>query len=90
MDVMRRCWSTSLDPMAYQGDGPGYFNDRVVIDACRPYDRIKTFPAVARLDAAEAQEVRERWSSLFTADGRVARDVRVARPTTADGTASRS
>jgi 4-hydroxy-3-polyprenylbenzoate decarboxylase len=80
MDIMRRCWSTSLDPMAYQGDGPGWFNDRVVIDACRPYDRRDTFPPVARLDASEAAAMRARWAGLFGADGRVRRDARTARP----------
>jgi len=80
MDVMRRCWSTSLDPMAYQGEGPGYFNDRLIIDACRPYDRIKTFPAVARLDGTEAARLRARWSALFTAEGRVSREARTASP----------
>lgn len=80
MDVMRRMWSTSLDPMAYQGEGPGFFNDRLVIDACRPFDRVKTFPAVARLGPTEAAEMRARWSALFTPDGAVARDVRVAGP----------
>ena len=78
IDVMRRCWSTGLDPMAYQGDGPGFFNDRMIIDACRPYDRLASFPAVARLDPTEAAEVRERWSALFTPEGSVARDVRSA------------
>jgi 4-hydroxy-3-polyprenylbenzoate decarboxylase len=81
IDVVRRCWSTSLDPMAYQGDGPGFFNDRMIIDACRPYDRLATFPAVARLDGDEAAAIRARWSDLFAADGSVNRDVRdVRRP----------
>ena len=80
MDVLRRMWSTSLDPMAYQGEGPGFFNDRLVIDACRPFDRVKTVPAGARLGPTEAAEMRARWSALFTPDGAVARDVRVAGP----------
>jgi hypothetical protein len=67
--------------MAYQGDGPGFFNDRMIIDACRPYDRLATFPAVARLDGDEAAAIRARWSDLFAADGSVNRDVRdVRRP----------
>jgi 4-hydroxy-3-polyprenylbenzoate decarboxylase len=78
IDVMRRCWSTSLDPMAYQGDGPGFFNDRMIIDACRPYDRLKTFPPVARLDPTEAAVVRERWPALFGPDGNVDRSARAA------------
>jgi 4-hydroxy-3-polyprenylbenzoate decarboxylase len=79
-DVMRRCWSTRLDPMAYQGEGSVYFNDRVVIDACRPYDRLETFPAVARLGPTEAARLRARWSTLFTPDGAVAKEVRAAAP----------
>jgi 4-hydroxy-3-polyprenylbenzoate decarboxylase len=78
IDIMRRCWSTGLDPMAYQGEGPGFFNDRMIIDACRPYDRRETFPAVARITPDEAAEVRSRWAELFAADGGVAREVRTA------------
>lgn len=78
IDTMRRCWSTSLDPMAYKGEGAGFFNDRLVIDACRPFDRRETFPAVARLDPQEAAGVRSRWSGLFAADGSVRRDVRTS------------
>jgi hypothetical protein len=64
--------------MAYQGEGPGFFNDRMIIDACRPYDRRETFPAVARITPDEAAEVRSRWTELFTPDGGVAREVRTA------------
>src|SRR5439155_409869 len=38
VDVVKRQWSTPLDPMAYAGDGPRYFNNRMIIDACRPYE----------------------------------------------------
>jgi 4-hydroxy-3-polyprenylbenzoate decarboxylase len=80
IDIMRRAWSTGLDPRAYQGDGggQGYFNDRMIIDACRPYDRLATFPPVARITPQEAAELRGRWAELFGADGSVARDVRSA------------
>jgi 4-hydroxy-3-polyprenylbenzoate decarboxylase len=85
LDVMRRCWSTGLDPMAYQGDGPGFFNDRMIIDACRPYDRRQTFPAVARVTPDEAADVRRRWPDLFGPDGKASREaraaVRTSRPT---------
>jgi 4-hydroxy-3-polyprenylbenzoate decarboxylase len=79
IDIMRRCWSTGLDPMAYAGEGgQGFFNDRMIIDACRPYDRLATFPPVARIGAEEAADLRAKWSELFTPDGSVARDVHVA------------
>jgi 4-hydroxy-3-polyprenylbenzoate decarboxylase len=74
IDVIKRCWSTPLDPMAYAGEEQRYFNNRMIIDACRPYDRQKTFPAVARATAEEARALRERWPQLFTTDGRARRD----------------
>ncbi len=74
VDVIRKCWSTSLDPMAYsEGDG-AFFNNRMIVDACRPYGRLKTFPAVARTNPAAAERTRSRWPQLFTADGRARAD----------------
>ena len=70
VDVIKRCWSTPLDPMAYAGEGPSYYTNRMIIDACRPYDRLDTFPAVARTGEAQARELRARWPELFTEDGR--------------------
>ncbi len=78
IDVMRRAWSSILDPMAYQGDGPGWFNDRLIIDACRPYDRRATFPAVARVTAEEATDLRHRWPILFGPDGKALSEARSA------------
>jgi hypothetical protein len=78
VDVMKRCWSTPLDPMAYAGEGPRYFNNRMIIDACRPYDRLETFPAVARCTMAEAADLRARWPELFDAAGKVRKDARQA------------
>lgn len=73
IDVVKRQWSTPLDPMAYAGDGPRYFNNRMIIDACRPYDRLTTFPAVARVSEDDARDVRARWPELFDADGKARR-----------------
>ena len=59
LEILRGCWSTVLDPMAYGSDDPR--NARVVIDACRPWSRRDTFPIVARsskeLDAQHPREV---------------------------------
>ena len=54
----------------YAGEGPRYFNNRMIIDACRPYDRLTTFPAVARITEDEARDVRANWPELFDADGK--------------------
>jgi 4-hydroxy-3-polyprenylbenzoate decarboxylase len=43
MEVLRGCWSTALDPMAYSHDDPR--NARIVIDACKPFGRRDTFRA---------------------------------------------
>jgi 4-hydroxy-3-polyprenylbenzoate decarboxylase len=76
IDVVKRCWSTPLDPMAYGGEGPRYYNNRMIIDACRPYDRLQSFPAVARVSMDEAADLRARWPELFGDDGKVRRDAR--------------
>jgi len=80
VDVLRRCWSTGLDPMAYGGQAGVFFNNRMIIDACRPFERLKTFPTLARVDAQEAASLRARWAALFGADGRARRDVRQVTP----------
>jgi 4-hydroxy-3-polyprenylbenzoate decarboxylase len=76
IDVIKRCWSTPLDPMAYAGEEQRYFNNRMIIDACRPYDRRNTFPAVARVSLDEAKDLRTRWPELFDSQGKVRRDAR--------------
>ena len=73
IDVIKRCWSTPLDPMAYAGEEARYFNNRMIIDACRPYDRLKTFPQVARTSDEEASELRSKWPELSRRTARRAR-----------------
>jgi hypothetical protein len=48
----------------------------MIIDACRPYDRLDTFPRVARASAEEAAELRRAWPDLFSADGKALRQPR--------------
>lgn len=70
VEVIRKCWSTSLDPMAYaEGEG-AYVNNRMIIDACRPYARRASFPAVARTTPVVAERARAAWPQLFTPDGK--------------------
>jgi UbiD family decarboxylase len=81
IDTLRRCWSTPLDPMAYGGpeqDRLAYFNDRLVIDACKPYDRLRSFPTVVGTSDEQRERLRERWPALFGSDGKI-------RPISAEG-----
>ncbi|HYY25962.1 MAG TPA: UbiD family decarboxylase [Candidatus Udaeobacter sp.] len=59
IEIIRRCWSGPLDPIVPKGKKG--FNSRAVIDACRPYDWIKEFPASVRVPADLARQVKEKW-----------------------------
>src|SRR4030042_2727470 len=44
IEITKKCWGSRLDPFS---DADQYYNSRAVIDACIPYERIKSFPPVA-------------------------------------------
>ncbi|MBM3485718.1 MAG: UbiD family decarboxylase [Alphaproteobacteria bacterium] len=64
MEIIRGCWSTHLDPMCYDGDTDRR-NARVVIDACRPFNRRDTFPIVARSSKALDDRIKAKWSHVL-------------------------
>ncbi len=62
VDVMRRSWGSRVDPLRRAGQ-PSY-NSRMLIDACRPFERLGDFPPVAEADPAALERVRRRWPAL--------------------------
>ena len=58
IEFIRRAWSGPLDPLL---DKSSSTNSRAVIDACRPFERLKDFPMVARASA----ELRDKISAKF-------------------------
>ncbi|HEX6511221.1 MAG TPA: UbiD family decarboxylase [Chloroflexota bacterium] len=64
VEILKRMWASPLDPMAYPPESRG-FNSRMVIDACRPWERLNSFPKVARASAELRQEVREKFAEFF-------------------------
>ena len=68
METLRGCWSTHLDPMCYDGEADRR-NARVVIDACKPWSRRDSFPAVARSSRALDRRIAEKWAHVLP-DGR--------------------
>ena len=64
IDIMRRCWSSSLDPMIPPGS-KALMNSRAVIDACRPYEWMKEFPEVAETSPELRKTVLERFGRSF-------------------------
>src|SRR5262252_3131394 len=63
IEILRGCWSTVLDPMAYGSDDPR--NARVVIDACKPWSRRGTFPIVARSSKELDARIRAKWAHVL-------------------------
>ena len=60
MEVLRGCWSTALDPMAYGPEDPR--NARIVIDATRPWSRRETFPIEARSSKELDAHIRQKFA----------------------------
>jgi len=61
VDIIHGGWSSALDPMCYDGDTDRR-NSRVVIDACIPFNRRKTFPVVARSSKALDARIKAKWA----------------------------
>jgi 4-hydroxy-3-polyprenylbenzoate decarboxylase len=61
VDIIHGGWSSALDPMCYDGDSDRR-NSRVVIDACIPFNRKKTFPVVARSSKELDARIRAKWA----------------------------
>lgn len=64
IDVVARTWGSKLDPMLEAGAPP--FNSRAVIDACRPFERLDSFPKVSQSDPAYLQAVAEKWRDALS------------------------
>jgi UbiD family decarboxylase len=63
-EVIRRCWSTRLDSIAYPQE-KRQFNNRVIIDACIPFERRETFAPVATTSRELKAKIVNKWPQLF-------------------------
>jgi UbiD family decarboxylase len=63
IEVMKRTWGSRVDPLTLPGDIA--FNSRAVIDACRPYERLADFPAVAESSPELIDSVSRRWPEVL-------------------------
>ncbi|MDP6559318.1 MAG: UbiD family decarboxylase [Candidatus Binatia bacterium] len=64
IDITRRSWSSSLDPMI-PPDSKVLMNSRAVVDACRPYDWLKDFPEVAETSPELRRKVLQKFGRSF-------------------------
>ena len=66
IDFIRDMWSSPLDPMIPHDHGvKTYLSNRAVIQACRPYERLRDYPAVARASAPVLAAVKDKFSKLL-------------------------
>ena len=62
IEIMRRTWGSRVDPLTLPGALA--FNSRAVIDACRPFERLADFPAVAESSEELVASVSRRWPEV--------------------------
>jgi UbiD family decarboxylase len=60
INVLLQTFSNKLDPIG-PAEGERWKSSRAVINACKPFDRIKEFPPVATAGAEIRQKVLEKW-----------------------------
>jgi 4-hydroxy-3-polyprenylbenzoate decarboxylase len=65
VEILRRMQASPLDPISYP-PGIQAFNARMVVDACRPWERLASFPKVAQASAELRARVRDKFPGLFT------------------------
>ncbi|HEX6318602.1 MAG TPA: UbiD family decarboxylase [Burkholderiales bacterium] len=65
IDIIQRGMGSKNDPMfvAYRYDAP--FSSKAIIDACRPWDHLHEFPAVAEASKALQEKTRAKWKDLL-------------------------
>jgi 4-hydroxy-3-polyprenylbenzoate decarboxylase len=66
IETFRRAWSGPLDPIL---DKASSTNSRAVIDACRPYERLKDFPMVAKASPELRRRVAEKFADVLKTIG---------------------
>jgi 4-hydroxy-3-polyprenylbenzoate decarboxylase len=62
IEFVRRAWAGPLDPLL---DPASSTNSRAIIDACRPFERLKDFPAVARASPELVAKVRAKFAGIL-------------------------
>jgi UbiD family decarboxylase len=63
IEIMRDTWGSRVDPLREQGAVA--FNTRAVIDACRPWERLDSFPVVAEASPELIDRVRNKWPDVL-------------------------
>ena len=62
LEVMRKCWSSKIDPLTFDDK---YYNSRVVVDACKPYEHRHEFSPVAETSAELKAKMLAKYPEQF-------------------------
>ena len=63
VEILKGCWSTHLDPMAYGANHN--LNSRMIIDACKPWDRIKDWPETVKNSAGLDAHLQQKFAGVI-------------------------
>jgi UbiD family decarboxylase len=83
IEIMHKSWGSKVDPMLRDPSAP--YNTRALIDACRPFEKLDTFPRVAQSTPRQVRETVAKWKALF-ADPRFPLPETVVPSAAVDGT----
>ncbi|MBI4334781.1 MAG: UbiD family decarboxylase [Chloroflexi bacterium] len=64
IDIIRRCWSSSVDPIIHQ-PSKSAFNSRAIVDACKPFEWMNEFPPAVKVSEELTREVEAKWGRLL-------------------------
>jgi UbiD family decarboxylase len=67
IDIIRNAWSSALDPRIAAADKQRGVtsHSKVIIEACRPFSWLDTFPPASALSLEEARAIEEKWGKLL-------------------------
>lgn len=63
LDILRKTWSTGLDPSQYPPEARPY-GSKVLVDACKPHRHMQHFPPSTLLRRSTYERVAKRWGEL--------------------------
>ncbi|OLO25224.1 hypothetical protein BTR23_25230 [Alkalihalophilus pseudofirmus] len=64
IEILKKGWSSKVDPLSYP-KGKHFYNSRMVIDACRSWERLEDFPEVVAPNPELRKNVLEKWGKTF-------------------------
>jgi len=65
IDITKRGMGSKNDPMSIANRYGAPFASKAIIDACRPFDFLHEFPAVAQASKELQQKVRAKWQHIL-------------------------